>query len=93
MKKILAIFLALCMSFSLCAIACAEEPVTITHWFWPDSDYNLQLMESIVAEFNETNGKGITVQLESHPWGGGQYSEDLFNAAMRGGAPDTAGFK
>lgn len=69
------------------------EPVTITHWFWPDSDMHTQAMQSMVDDFNATNGKNITVELVVHPWNGGQYSEDLFNVAMGGGAPDTAGFK
>ncbi len=69
------------------------EPVTIRHWFWPDSDMHTQTMQSMVDDFNATNGKNITVELDVHPWNGGQYSEDLFNVAMGGGAPDTAGFK
>lgn len=69
------------------------EPVTITHWFWPDSDDHSRIMKSMVEDFNATNGKNITVVLEEHPWNGGQYSQDLFTAAVGGGAPDTAGFK
>ena len=68
-------------------------PVTITHWFWPDSDRHIEIFQSMVDDFNATNGKNITVVAEVHPWDGGQYSEDLFTAAMGGGAPDTAGFK
>jgi multiple sugar transport system substrate-binding protein len=71
----------------------AGEPITITHWFWPDSDMHIATMQSMVEDFNATNGKNIKVNLEVHPWDGGQYSEDLFNVAMGGGAPDTAGFK
>ena len=70
-----------------------NEPVTITHWFWSDSDMHTQIMQSIVEKFNESNGKNITVQLEIVPWDGGQYSQDLLTAVMGGGGPDTAGFK
>ena len=70
-----------------------NEPVTITHWFWSDSDMHTQIMQGIVKKFNETNGKNITVDLEIVPWDGGKYSQDLLTAVMGGGGPDTAGFK
>lgn len=97
-SKLVSLLLAIAMLAGLVGIpAVAEEqdyePVTLTHWFWPDSDYHIEVMQSMVEDFNATNGKNITVELEIHPWDGGQYSEDLFTAALGGGAPDTAGFK
>ena len=93
--KLMSLFLALTLVLTCVAsIASAEdEPIILTHWFWPDSDFHTETMQSIVDEFNATNGKNITVKLEIHPWQGGQYSQDLFNAAYGGNAPDTAGFK
>lgn len=70
-----------------------NEPVTITHWFWPDNEEYAAVFKGIADEFNATNGKNITVVVENHPWDGGKFSEDLFTAAMGGSAPDTAGFK
>lgn len=94
-SKLVALVIALVMLLGMTTFsATAEnEPVTLKHWFWPDSDYHIEVMQSMVDDFNATNGKNITVELEIHPWDGGQYSEDLFTAAMGGGAPDTAGFK
>ncbi|CAB1256548.1 Sugar ABC transporter substrate-binding protein [Ruminococcaceae bacterium BL-6] len=71
----------------------AGEPVTITHWYWADnSDYSAT-MQQIAKDFNAANGKNITVKAEEYPWDGGAYSENLFNAVMGGGAPDTAAWK
>lgn len=71
----------------------AAESVTITHWYWADnSDYSA-VMQDMVKDFNETNGKGITVVAEEYPWDGGKYSENLFTAVMGGGGPDTASWK
>ncbi|MEM1485986.1 sugar ABC transporter substrate-binding protein [Oscillospiraceae bacterium PP1C4] len=73
--------------------ATSGEPVTITHWYWADnSDYSA-VMQEMVADFNATNGKGITVVAEEYPWDGGKYSENLFTAAMGGGGPDTSSWK
>lgn len=73
--------------------ASADGSVTITHWYWADnSDYSA-VMQEMVKDFNETNGKGITVVAEEYPWDGGKYSENLFTAAMGGGGPDTASWK
>lgn len=96
-KVYLVWLMALVMLVSIlpCVTVTAEEyePVTLKHWFWPDSDFHIDTFNSMVEDFNATNGKNITVEVEIHPWDGGQYSEDLFTAAMGGGAPDTAGFK
>lgn len=107
-KKVLALTLALAMavtSFAGCAKqpgtassaaesqAASGEPVTITHWYWADSsDYSAKMKE-IVEDFNKSNKSNITVKAEEYPWDGGAYSENLFNAVMGGGGPDTAAWK
>lgn len=69
------------------------KPVTIKYWYWADnSDYSA-VMQNIIKEFNETNGKGITVVGEEYPWDGGAYSETVFTAVMGGGGPDVASWK
>ena len=65
----------------------------ITHWYWADSPAFSRLMQEMVEEFNATNTKGITVVAHEFPWDGGRYSENVFIAAMGGGAPDTAAWK
>ena len=50
-------------------------------------------MQQMAADFNATNGKGITVVAQEYPWDGGGYSETLFRAVMGGGGPDTSSFK
>ncbi|WP_240468567.1 sugar ABC transporter substrate-binding protein [Gracilibacillus sp. YIM 98692] len=70
-----------------------SEGATITYWYWADNSEYSQLMQDIIAEFNETNDKGITVVGEEYPWDGGGYSETLFTAAVGGGGPDVASFK
>lgn len=55
-----------------------NQPIVLKHWFWPDSDMHTQVMQSMVNDFNATNGKNIKVELEIHPWDGGQYSQNLF---------------
>lgn len=69
------------------------EEVTLKYWYWADNpDYSAE-MQNIIKEFNETNGKGITVIGEEYPWDGGAYSETLFTAVMGGGGPDVSTFK
>lgn len=70
-----------------------NEPVTITHWYWCDNDDYAKTMDEMVADFNATNGKNITVVAEQQPWDGGGYSTNLLNVAVGGGGPDTASFK
>ena len=69
------------------------EETTITYWYWADNDDYAKTMEEMVADFNATNGKGITVVAEQQPWDGGGYSTNLLNAAIGGGGPDVASFK
>ena len=67
--------------------------VTLTYWYWADSDDYAKTMDEMVADFNATNGKGITVVAEQQPWDGGGYSTNLLNAVIGGGGPDVASFK
>ncbi|MDI9426726.1 MAG: sugar ABC transporter substrate-binding protein [Spirochaetota bacterium] len=69
------------------------KPVTIVHWYWADNPKYSAEMQKIAADFNATNGKGITVVAQEYPWDGGAYSETLFRAVMGGGGPDTSSFK
>lgn len=108
MKKVFTVLLIVVLSMSLFACSSkdastttskkdtntkTEKNVTIKYWYWADnSDYS-KVMQNIIAEFNKTNKKGITVVGEEYPWDGGAYSQSLFTAAMGGGGPDVAAFK
>ncbi|MDD3213411.1 MAG: sugar ABC transporter substrate-binding protein [Eubacteriales bacterium] len=80
------------MLLSLVSFASAED-VTITYWFWADNDDYAATMQNMIADFNATNGQGITVVGEQVPWDGGGYSNTVFTAAMGGGGPDVASWK
>ena len=73
--------------------AALAEETTIKFWFWADNDAYAQTMQEMIADFNATNGKGITVVGEQYPWDGGGYSGNLLTAAIGGGGPDVATFK
>ncbi len=92
MKKFLALALAAVMCLSMVSLASAEE-TTITFWYWADNDAYSQTMQEMIADFNATNGKGITVVGQEYPWDGGAYSNNLLQAAIGGGAPDVSTFK
>ncbi|MBQ9301444.1 MAG: sugar ABC transporter substrate-binding protein [Clostridia bacterium] len=92
MKKLFALLLALAMCATMVSAALAEE-TTIKFWFWADNDAYAQTMQEMIADFNATNGKGITVVGEQYPWDGGGYSGNLLTAAIGGGGPDVATFK
>ena len=92
MKKLFALLLALMMCATMVSVASAEE-TTIKFWFWADNDAYAQTMQDMIADFNATNGKGITVVGESRPWDGGKYSNDMLTAAIGGGGPDVSTFK
>lgn len=70
-----------------------SEGVTIKFQYWADNTEYSQLMQDIIAKFNEENEKGITVVGEEAPWDGGAYSENLFNTKMGGGDVDCAAWK
>jgi multiple sugar transport system substrate-binding protein len=102
MKKIhIAVVLVVCtLVVSVLVLGCRKKEsattvqnITITHWFWADNPRYAGIMQDMAADFNATNGKGITVIAEEYPWEGGKYSENLFTAVMGGGGPDTASWK
>ena len=91
MKKFLTLLLS---ALIVCASAIVlADDATITYWFWADNDHYAQTMQEMIADFNATNGKGITVVGEQVPWDGGGYSNTLLQAAIGGGGPDVASFK
>lgn len=92
MKKFIALVLSTLMLLSLVSVASAED-VTIKYWFWADNDAYAETMQGMIADFNATNGKGITVVGEQIPWDGGGYSGTVFTAAIGGGGPDVASWK
>ncbi|MBQ8074322.1 MAG: sugar ABC transporter substrate-binding protein [Clostridia bacterium] len=92
MKKLFAMFLALAMALTMMSFASADD-VTINFWYWADNDAYSQTMQEMIADFNATNGKGITVVGQEYPWDGGGYSQNLLTAALGGGAPDVSTFK
>ena len=92
MKKLLSTLIALIMMLSMASFAYAED-VTINYWFWADNDAYAETMQELIADFNATNGQGITVVGEQVPWDGGGYSNTVFTAAMGGGGPDVASWK
>lgn len=91
MKRIMMAALAMAMVFAF--TVSAADKVTVTHWYWADNPKYSATMQQMAADFNATNGKGITVVAQEYPWDGGAYSETLFRAVMGGGGPDTSSFK
>ena len=89
MKK----FLALLVAVMMLAAATAVADSTITFWYWADNPDYSKTMQDMIADFNATNGKGITVVGEEYPWDGGGFSGNLLTAAIGGGGPDGATFK
>ena len=85
MKKRLAfsVMAVVLLTFSA-AVYAQTKPVTIVHWYWADNPKYSAEMQKIAADFNATNGKGITVVAQEYPWDGGAYSETLFRAVMGG---------
>jgi len=75
------------------SVPAADEPVSLTFWYWADNTEQSDLMQSIVKNFNETNGKNITVTAEEYPWDSGGFTDSTFNAIMGGGGPDLSTMK
>lgn len=69
------------------------EGTTVTYWYWADNTEYSQIMQDIAAEFNKTNGKGITVVAEEYPYDNGAYIQNMMTAVLGGGGPDVACFK
>lgn len=106
-KRILAVLLAAAMVFATVACGAKEEktddaqteesgeiePCEIKFTYWADNTEYSQLMQDIIAKFNEENEYGITVVGEEMAWDGGAYSQNLFQIAQGGGAPDVATWK
>ena len=42
----------------------AAEPVDLLFWYWADTPEQSALIQDCVKQFNESNGKGITVTAE-----------------------------
>lgn len=93
MKKPVAFLIVLMMLMTMIAIPVLSEESKLTYWFWADNDKYAATMQEMIADFNATNGKGITVVGEQIPWDGGSYSNTLLQAAIGGGGPDVATFK
>ena len=71
-------------------VAAPAGDVVINFRYWADTPEFSQLMQDIIAYFNETNGQGITVVGEESPWDGGGFAETLFNSKMGGADIDVA---
>lgn len=76
MKKYLALLLALCMVFALCACGGEKEPaagggddgetITLTYWAHEETPWNVS-NEKLIAAFEEQN-PGIKIEFESYPY-------------------------
>ena len=75
------------------AEAPAADGAELTFWYWADTPENSATIQTCVANFNESNGKGITVTAEEYPWNSGGFMEDTFTAMQGGGGPDMSTFK
>ena len=69
MKRIMLAALAMAMLFAF--TVSAADKVTITHWYWADNPKYSATMQQMAADFNASNGKGITVVAQEYPWDGG----------------------
>ena len=87
MKKILAIALALCMVFSLCAMSASAEEVAseITLWTYPIGGWgNAETVDALMADFEAATGIKVNVEYLDYTNG-----DDQVNTALEGGAaPD-----
>ena len=85
MKKFLAIVLALCMVFALCAVASAEPAKEITLWTYPIGQWgNADAVGALMADFEAATGIKVTVEYLDYTNG-----DDQVNMAIEGkNAPD-----
>ena len=73
--------------------AASGDPVNLTFWYWADNTDQSDLIQSIVADFNASNDKNITVTAEEYPWDSGGFVQSTFTAVMGGGGPDISTMK
>ncbi len=73
--------------------AASVEGAEIAYWYWADTTDDSELMQEIVANFNETNEDGINVTAEEYPWDSGGFVQTAFTALVGGGGPDMCTFK
>ena len=73
--------------------AASADPVSLTFWYWADNTDQSNLIQQIVADFNASNDKNITVTAEEYPWDSGGFTDAAFNAIMGGGGPDMSTMK
>ena len=87
MKKIFAIALALCMIFSLCAVASADgEKTVLTLWcIATESDANHEGYVNSINEFNETHDD---VEIQWEAFENESYKTKIKAAAQAGELPD-----
>lgn len=71
----------------------SADPVNLTFWYWADNTDQSNLIQQIVADFNASNDKNITVTAEEYPWDSGGFTDAVFNAIMGGGGPDMSTMK
>ncbi|MDD3336409.1 MAG: ABC transporter substrate-binding protein [Eubacteriales bacterium] len=86
MKKVFAIILTLAIMttvFASCAVA--EEKVTLTFWNGFTSTDG-DVLKEIVQRYNETNDKGVTIEMDVMPWD--TFNEKLPAAIAANQAPD-----
>ncbi len=89
MKKWFALFLVLCMSFSMAAALAEKAPITVEIWHTRGSGKNLEMIQSSVATFNETIGKEKGIEVVEVYQGG--YPDTLtktMNAIAAGEQPE-----
>lgn len=85
--------LAVCANTVAVAASEENEPVTLTYWYWADDSEASAVVQGMVEDYNNTNGKNITVVAEEYPYESGNFTDNVFNAIMGGGGPDVSSFK
>jgi len=97
MRKAIVILLVVAIAMPVIAGGAQEptedQPVDLMYWYWADNSEQSALMQSIVKEFNETNGQNIVVTAEEYPWNSGGFTDSVFTAVIGGGGPDISTFK
>lgn len=86
MKKLLALFLTLTMALGACALASAEEPVTITFWH-TYGDAETPVIDEVIIPLFEAANPGIKVEAVRQS---GDFNQMLVTALGTGVVPDVA---